>query len=222
MSKPENFLSAEIFYNQKEALKYTQNSHIIQTQIEMTERCIEILAIPSEKKDCLILDIGCGSGLSGSVLTEHGYTWIGFDISPSMLKVAKDNEVEGDLINLDLGQGFSIRPGTIDYAISVSALQWLCIAEKNIYNPFKRLKIFFSSLYKSLCIGARCAFQFYPDNADQIELITKAALECGFTGGVVVDYPNSSKKKKLIILEKEIQKREKNITKVYINLENGF
>ena len=30
------------------------------------------------------------------------------------------------------------------------------------------------------------------------------------------------KKKKLIILEKEIQKREKNITKVYINLENGF
>ena len=196
MSKPENFLSAEIFYNQKEALKYTQNSHIIQTQIEMTERCIEILAIPSEKKDCLILDIGCGSGLSGSVLTEHGYTWIGFDISPSMLKVAKENEVEGDLINLDLGQGFSIRPGTIDYAISVSALQWLCIAEKNIYNPFKRLKIFFSSLYKSLCIGARCAFQFYPDNADQIELITKAALESGFTGGVVVDYPNSSKKKK--------------------------
>ena len=38
----------------------------------MAERCVEILAIP-EAKPCLILDIGCGSGLSGSVLTDHGY-----------------------------------------------------------------------------------------------------------------------------------------------------
>ena len=68
----------------------------------MAERCIEILAIP-EGKECLILNLGCGSGLSGSVLTDHGYDWIGVDISPSMLEVAKENDVEGDLINLDIG-----------------------------------------------------------------------------------------------------------------------
>ena len=161
----------------------------------MAERCVEILAIP-EGKECLILDIGCGSGLSGSVLTDHGYEWIGVDISPSMLQVAKANEVEGDLINLDIGQGFSFRPGSFDYAISVSALQWLCIAEKSSYNVNRRLKNFFVSLYKCLTIGARCAFQFYPANPEQINLITKAALENGFTGGVVVDFPHSTKKKK--------------------------
>jgi 18S rRNA (guanine1575-N7)-methyltransferase len=161
----------------------------------MAERCVEILAIP-EDKPCLILDIGCGSGLSGSVLTDHGYNWIGVDISISMLEVARDNEVEGDLINLDIGQGFSFRPGSFDYAISVSALQWLCIAEKASYNVNHRLKSFFVSLYKCLAIGARCAFQFYPANPEQINLITKAALENGFTGGVVVDFPHSTKKKK--------------------------
>ena len=161
----------------------------------MAERCVEILAIP-EDKPCLILDIGCGSGLSGSVLTDHGYNWIGVDISTSMLEVARDNEVEGDLINLDIGQGFSFRPGSFDYAISVSALQWLCIGEKASYNVNRRLKSFFVSLYKCLAIGARCAFQFYPANPEQINLITKAALENGFTGGVVVDFPHSTKKKK--------------------------
>ena len=161
----------------------------------MAERCVEILAIP-EGKTCLILDIGCGSGLSGSVLTDHGYNWIGVDISSSMLEVAKENEAEGDLINLDIGQGFSFRPGSFDYAISVSALQWLCIAEKASYNVNRRLKSFFVSLYKCLAIGARCAFQFYPANPEQINMITKAALENGFTGGVVADFPHSTKKKK--------------------------
>ena len=161
----------------------------------MAERCVEILAIP-EGKTCLILDIGCGSGLSGSVLTDHGYNWIGVDISSSMLEVAKENEAEGDLINLDIGQGFSFRPGSFDYAISVSALQWLCIAEKASYNVNRRLKSFFVSLYKCLAIGARCAFQFYPANPEQINMITKAALENGFTGWVVVDFPHSTKKKK--------------------------
>lgn len=161
----------------------------------MAERCVEILAIP-EGKECLILDIGCGSGLSGSVLTDHGYQWIGLDISPSMLEVARKNDVEGDLINLDIGQGFSFRPGSFDYAISVSAIQWLCIAEKSSHNVYKRLKNFFVSLYKCLTIGARCAFQFYPANPEQLNLITKSALENGFTGGVVVDFPHSTKKKK--------------------------
>ena len=45
-------------------------------------------------------------------------------------------------------------------------------------------------------MGARCAFQFYPDNPDQVDMITKAALDSGFTGGLVVDYPNSTKAKK--------------------------
>lgn len=49
-----------------------------------------------------ILDLGCGSGLSGECLEENGHYWVGVDISPAMLSVAQEREVEGDLILGDL------------------------------------------------------------------------------------------------------------------------
>jgi len=33
-------------------------------------RAVELLLLPAEEP-CLVLDIGCGSGLSGAVLEEH-------------------------------------------------------------------------------------------------------------------------------------------------------
>lgn len=44
--------------------------------------------------------------------------------------------------------------------------------------------------------GSRAIFQFYPENPDQLSLLTTAALKSGFTGGLLVDYPNSAKAKK--------------------------
>jgi 18S rRNA (guanine1575-N7)-methyltransferase len=38
--------------------------------------------------------------------------------------------------------------------------------------------------------------QFYPENKDQLEMISNAAIKCGFSGGIVIDYPNSSLAKK--------------------------
>jgi len=50
----------------------------------MTYRALELLALPPDEP-ALLLDIGCGSGLSGEILDEEGYMWAGVDISPSML-----------------------------------------------------------------------------------------------------------------------------------------
>ena len=50
----------------------------------MSERALELLMLP-EDEPCYVLDIGCGSGLSGSVLDEQGHFWVGVDISPAML-----------------------------------------------------------------------------------------------------------------------------------------
>lgn len=79
-----------------------------------------------------------------------------------------------------MGQGFNFRPGVFDAAISISALQWLCVAGKKNDNPYKRLNTFFSSLYKSLKSGGRAVLQFYPDGNEQIEMITTSALKQGF------------------------------------------
>lgn len=165
----------------------------------MCERAIELLALP-ENQTCLILDIGCGSGLSGAAIEEAGHIWIGTDISPSMLNVAVDREVEGGLVMSDMGHGLPFKAGTFDAAISISALQWLCYANKTSQNPRKRLYKFFSTLLASLTRQARCVFQFYPDNSDEIEMITKQAMKAGFYGGLVVDYPNSTKAKKYFLV----------------------
>lgn len=47
---------------------------------------------------------------------------------------------------------------------------------------------------------ARAVFQFYPENSNQVELITSQAMKAGFYGGVVVDYPNSTKAKKFFLV----------------------
>ena len=67
---------------------------------------------------------------------------------------------------------------------------------KKSHVPFRRLTKFFQSLYDSLHRGARAVLQFYPESPRQLEMITNAALRCGFTGGVLVDFPNSTKAKK--------------------------
>lgn len=239
MSRPELTGHASNFYNEKEARKYDSSSRMIGVQREITERAIELLRLPKDKP-CFILDIGCGSGLSGKVLEEQGHVWLGCDVSRDMLNVANerierkregvinnarkkqssdknmkmdedemqedsDNDSDsdgegfastGDLMHHDMGSGLPFRPATFDGCISISALQWLCYSNAKGQIPKKRLTRFFSSLYQVLRRGARAVLQFYPETAEQAILISECAAKVGFAGGVVVDYPNSTKAKK--------------------------
>jgi 18S rRNA (guanine1575-N7)-methyltransferase len=110
--------------------------------------------------------------------------------------VAQQIDCEGELMHHDMGEGLPFRAGMFDGAISVSALQWLCNADRKSHVPKKRLMVFFQSLYKCLARGARAVFQFYPANVDQLDMITTAAMKCGFSGGIVTDFPHSTKAKK--------------------------
>jgi len=199
MSRPEHIAPPEIFYNDHEALKYTNNTRMIEVQTQLTERAIELLALPDESPR-LLLDIGCGSGLSGDVIESFGHNWIGIDISQSMLEVGKGRNTAGDTIMGDMGHGLPFRPGIFDGAVSISAIQWLCNADKTSHNPRRRIHVFFESLFACLSRGSRAVLQFYPENAQQIELITAGAMECGFRGGLLVDFPHSTKAKKYYLV----------------------
>lgn len=195
--RPERQAPPEFFYNEDEAKKYSSNTRMIEIQSQLSERALEILQLPDQP--CFVLDIGCGSGLSGESITEQGHYWVGMDISSHMLDVAVDREVEGDLILGDMGYGIPFKPGTFDGVISISALQWLCNADKKYHHPPKRLLKFFTSLYAAVARGGKAVFQFYPENSSQLELITQQAMKAGWTGGLVVDYPNSTKAKKMFL-----------------------
>ncbi|QPG76019.1 18S rRNA (guanine1575-N7)-methyltransferase [Brettanomyces nanus] len=195
MSRPEEIAPPEIFYNDQEARKYTASTRVQHIQAKMTLRALEILNLdPSIPQ--FILDIGCGSGLSGEILTEEGHIWIGMDISLDMLATALDRDVDGDLFLADMGSGVPFRAGTFDAAISISAIQWLCNADTNTNEPKVRLARFFNTLYGSLRRGAKFVGQFYPANEEQIVQITGAAKVAGFQCGVVIDDPESKKNKK--------------------------
>mmetsp|Transcript_27888 Transcript_27888/g.41964 ORF Transcript_27888/g.41964 Transcript_27888/m.41964 type:complete len:327 (+) Transcript_27888:86-1066(+) len=233
MSRPELTGHASLFYNAKEARKYDSSSRMVGIQREITERAIELLKLPSNRPS-FILDVGCGSGLSGQVLEEHGHVWVGCDVSRDMLNMANerierkreeamgegdsseddsDNDMNdndnnnkeggtteepspGDLLHHDMGTGLPFRPASFDACISISALQWLCYSNTKEQIPKKRLTRFFSSLYQVLRRGARAVLQFYPESSEHAILISECAAKVGFAGGIVVDYPNSTKAKK--------------------------
>lgn len=195
MSRPEEIAPAEIFYNDDESFKYTSNSRVQMIQAKMTLRALDLLNLNQDEPH-LILDVGCGSGLSGEILTEEGYDWIGMDIAPSMLATALDRGVDGDLFLSDLGNGIPFRAGTFDAAISISVIQWLCNADSSGADPKKRLMAFFNTLYASLRRGGKFVAQFYPKTDQQTKQILDAAKVAGFGGGLIIDDPESKRNKK--------------------------
>ncbi|POY70407.1 hypothetical protein BMF94_6582 [Rhodotorula taiwanensis] len=217
-NRPEHIAPPEVFYNAGEAAKYTNNTRVQSIQAEMTYRCLELLDLPAadsamdqddddgddeehvRARPSYLLDIGAGSGLSGEILTEEGHQWVGMDVSGGMLEVALEREVEGDLMLADIGQGIPFRPGAFDGAISVSVLQWLCNADSTAHSPVGRLLRFFTDLFGCLRKGSRAVFQFYPESDEQVKFIMNQATRAGFGGGLCVDYPNSSKKKKFYLI----------------------
>ncbi|KAI9823218.1 MAG: hypothetical protein M1826_000231 [Phylliscum demangeonii] len=208
MSRPEDTLPAELYYNDHESRKYTRSSRMQAIQASMTSRALTLLALATPS---LILDIGCGSGLSGAILASTRaadggpHTWIGMDVSGSMLATAlqradSDSAADGDLLLADIGQGIPFRPGSFDAAISISAIQWLCNADRSDVSAHGRLARFFAGLYAALKRGARAVCQFYPKNGAQREMICAAAVKAGFGAGVLEDDPGTKNVKLYLVL----------------------
>lgn len=195
MARPEERAPPEVYYDADEAKKYTTNTRMMQVQEEMAKRCLELLALDQGPK--LLLDLGCGSCLSMESLTEEGHAVVGADISGDMLQMGRERGLDGGGAILgDIGQGIPVRGEVFDGAISVSACQWLCNADSARADPKKRLANLFGDLYRALKPGARAALQFYPASQEQANMIASSAMRAGFSGGVVVDFPNSAKAKK--------------------------
>ncbi|KAF2178599.1 williams Beuren syndrome chromosome region 22 protein-like protein [Zopfia rhizophila CBS 207.26] len=205
MSRPEDTLPPDLFYNDAESRKYTTSSRIQKIQSDMTHRALSLLHLT---RPSMILDVGCGSGLSGEILSASDaegtpggpHVWVGFDISASMLGIALEKEVEGDLFLADAGQGVPFRAGTFDAAISISAVQWLCNAESSEESPAGRLSRFFNGLYASLRRGGRAVCQFYPKNDEQKRMVSSAAVRAGFGAGLLEDDPATKSAKTYLVL----------------------
>lgn len=58
MPRPEFQAPPDVFYNESEARKYTTSSRIIEIQSRISERALELLALPNDGVPKMLLDIG--------------------------------------------------------------------------------------------------------------------------------------------------------------------
>ena len=182
ISKPENFElrvatvrsgRAGEHYTPEEAARYTAAN--VSIEREMSLECLALLSDGWHARGPrLLLDLGTGSGLSAYVLCESGHACLGVDVALNMLQLVRRTasgvggssvpvagcaRVAGssalELVHYDLGKGIPVRAHSIDGAISVAVLQWIC-------DDPPALSAFYRGLNTALAPGARAALQFYP------------------------------------------------------------
>ena len=88
-------------------------------------RCTHALVASGVGPDARILDVGCGSGLSGVALARGGYALIdGCDLSPAMLALAVETGVYKTLSEADLNEGLDVADSTYDAATAVGVFSF--------------------------------------------------------------------------------------------------
>lgn len=89
------------------------------------ERCTHALVTSGVGPGVRILDVGCGSGLSGVALARGGYSSIdGCDLSPAMLALAGDTGAYGHLFEADLNEDLDIADGAYGAATAVGVFSF--------------------------------------------------------------------------------------------------
>lgn len=185
---------------------------------QLQRRAIELLGLPPNDV-CLLLDVGGGVGDRPSRDEMWIHTELEISKTPAYFNDGDERVSQSlggnvdeeatlhtstqfrfNVLRNDMGDGIPFRPGCFDGAISIAVLQRLCNADHKGHIPQRRLKAFFHSLYGCLRPGARAVLQFYPENAEQVEMITRGAMLCGFSGGLVIDFPHSAEAKKMYLV----------------------
>jgi len=87
-------------------------------------RCAAALARVASSCDH-VLDVGCGTGLSGVALRDAGFTRLdGCDFSPPMLERAAETGVYRRLFEADLNAGLNIDGDAYDHAVAVGVFSF--------------------------------------------------------------------------------------------------
>lgn len=101
----------------------TYDSQLAETGYATPQRCADALALYCADKSTPILDIGCGTGLSGAALLKAGFSTIdGTDPSEDMIAIAGPKNLYRDLSITDLSNQLDFPIGTYAAMIAVGVI----------------------------------------------------------------------------------------------------
>ena len=91
----------------------TYDAELIDAGYVTPERCAAALASHMPDLGRAILDVGCGTGLSGAAFAKQGFTTIdGSDVSGGMLDIARRRGVYRDVVHADADDPFPFAAGS--------------------------------------------------------------------------------------------------------------
>lgn len=91
----------------------TYDAEITQNGYATPGRCAAVLAQFAADKAAPVLDIGCGTGISGAALKSEGFSLIdGCDFSAQMIEIAKLKNIYRQLLTTNLENPFPFEPGS--------------------------------------------------------------------------------------------------------------
>lgn len=137
----------------------------------------------------LVLDLGCGSGLSSREVQRAGGFCIGTDVSRNMLE---GNQWALDLVQADMGQPSPFRHSVFDAVVSIGALHFLFSRSTGLC-PEQRLRNCFQCLRATPPHSPQGVFQFFPKEYFETSSLVSLTASHGLTGRLFLDQPHKTK-----------------------------
>ena len=99
------------------------DAEITENGYQTPRRCAQALARHCDDKNAVILDIGCGTGLSGMAFREQGFTTLhGNDLSQEMIDIALSRQIYDEVSLIDLNNALDFAQGRYDVIAAVGVI----------------------------------------------------------------------------------------------------
>ena len=176
--------SSMVAFYEKWADDYDQmldNLHYLSPRL-IGELLIEHLA----DKQSIILDVGCGTGLTSVLLHENGFQTIdGLDFSADMLRVSRQRGIYRNLIEADLNQPLSLADEQYHAAISSGTFTHGHVGPEPLDEIFRILKpggLFACTIHDALWQNRGFEQKIEQLLADDVISCLVRKLDCYFEG----------------------------------------
>ncbi len=178
--------AVEFYDGEGEAERYSQSGVMQRIQKQLT---LKALLYAEFSEGAKLLDAGCGNGYSALIASEAGYAVKGFDVSPTMVEIAKRSGVDARVGDL---RKIPFRAREFDGVFSISALQWL----KKKEDLAKTAREFYRVLKK----GGGVVVQWYPKSEDEMLEAADAFKRARFEVMLRVENPDNARKRRVFLL----------------------